>query len=37
MAVVELFNISAPGMSNFLYTDCNAGLTFHSNLHTLPN
>ena len=31
MAVVELFNISAPGMSNFLYTDSNAGLTFNSN------
>jgi uncharacterized phage protein (TIGR02218 family) len=31
MAVVELFNISAPGMSNFLYTDCNVGLTFNSN------
>lgn len=35
MAVVELFNISASGMSNFLYTDCNVGLTFHSN-HFLP-
>jgi uncharacterized phage protein (TIGR02218 family) len=30
MAVVELFNISAPGMSNFLYTDCNVGLTFQN-------
>lgn len=34
MAVVELFNISAPGMSHFLYTDCNVGLTFHSNYYT---
>jgi uncharacterized phage protein (TIGR02218 family) len=34
MAVVELFNISAPGMSHFLYSDCNVGLTFHSNWYT---
>jgi uncharacterized phage protein (TIGR02218 family) len=34
MSVVELFNISASGMSHFLYTDCNVGLTFHSNWYT---
>jgi uncharacterized phage protein (TIGR02218 family) len=33
MAVVELFNISAPGMSHFLYTDSNVGLTFHDNYY----
>lgn len=33
MAVVELFNISAPGMSHFLYTDCNVGLTFQNNYY----